>query len=77
MDKLTWNTKRQTEPIKIRFRNLKAINLGSLLYADDIILIANNQRKEQSSVNPWTKSISGNRVGDNEQTRKGQNYKEP
>lgn len=41
----------------IGYKNLEAIKLNSLLYADDVVLISNTRGKMQKLVNAWTTEI--------------------
>lgn len=57
MDKLIKNTKTRTMGTIIGYRNLIPTKIDSLLYADDIVLIAKSRKHIQAQINLWTKEI--------------------
>lgn len=59
MDKVIKGIKEKGEQLTttIGFRNLIPIKISSLLYADDIVLVAKTKNKMQRLVNVWTNEI--------------------
>lgn len=59
MDKIVKNIKRQGEHLNtvIGYRNMEPVKMSSLLYADDVVLIANSKSKTQKLMNVWTSEI--------------------
>lgn len=65
MDKIIKNLKEKMgETITIiRYKNLEPAQINSLTYADDIVIIADTQKKIQRLVNIWGKRDRGNENG--------------
>lgn len=57
MDRILKNTRGKTGETTIGYRNLTPTKLNSLMYADDIVLIADSKRKMQATLNVWTKEL--------------------
>lgn len=64
MDKITKQIKEKHKQLEtvIGHRNLEAIKISSLLYADDIVLVSNTRSKMQKLVNAWTEEIENRRM---------------
>lgn len=59
MDKIMKNTKKRTKHLQVTigYTNMLPVKMEGLLYADDIILVADTQKKMQSLLNIWVEEI--------------------
>lgn len=59
MDKLVKNIKRRTNHLKtiVGYTHLTPVKIEGLLYADDVVLIADNLRKMQRLIDVWTEEM--------------------
>lgn len=59
MNKLLRNTRERTKRIQtvIGYQNLEPVKIDTLMYADDIVLIADSKRKMQRLIDIWTEEI--------------------
>lgn len=58
MDKILKMCKENTPKITVGYRELHPVQLQSLLYADDIIIMGNNRTNIQKILNQWDKTIT-------------------
>lgn len=57
MDEVTVTCKRRTDKSLVGMRNLRPVQCQAMLYADDVVLIADSERKLQKAVLEWTETL--------------------
>jgi hypothetical protein len=59
MDEVLKICKRRTERTTVGYWNMRPVYCQALLYADDIVLIADSEEKLQEAVIEWTEILRG------------------
>jgi hypothetical protein len=70
MDEVLKTCKRRTERTRVGYWNMRPVYCQGLLYADDIVLIADSEEKLQETVIEWTEILRGKGMAVNEMRRK-------
>jgi hypothetical protein len=64
MDEVLKICKRRTERMRVAYWNMRPVYCQTLLYADDIVLIADSEEKLQGTVIEWTEILRGMAVNE-------------
>jgi hypothetical protein len=70
MDEVLKTCKRRTERTRVGYWNMRPVYCQALLYADDIVLIADSEQKLQGAVIEWTEILRGKGMAVNEMRSK-------
>jgi hypothetical protein len=70
MDEVLKICKRRTERTRVGYWNMRSVYCQALLYADDIVLIADSEEKLQGAVIEWTEIPRGKAMAVNEMKSK-------